>query len=357
MNNENIPINKGNYSLDTPEREAIFERYRSEGWDEEYRLYRERWTDYPKNRIVSEYPLLVDAELSALCNLRCPMCYTITEEFRGKVTATLMDFDLFKKMIDEIGGKVPALRLSLRGEPTLHPRFIDCIRYAKARGIREVSFLTNGSRLTGDFFKEIMKAGADWITISVDGMNEVYEEIRRPLKFRETLDKMAGMKILKEKAGFHKPVIKVQSVWPAIRESAETYYNTLMPYADLISFNPLIDYLGKDEDILFEQDFCCPQHYQRLVIGADGVVMMCSNDEENAVVIGNAQKQSIREIWHGDKLTEIREQHKKENGFEHIATCRKCYLPRRTEESEWVVVNDQKLIIRNYINRKQNIGE
>ena len=27
-----IPINKGNYSMDTPEREARFHRYLSEGW-------------------------------------------------------------------------------------------------------------------------------------------------------------------------------------------------------------------------------------------------------------------------------------------------------------------------------------
>ena len=357
MGTENIPINKGNYSLDTPEREALFELYRSEGWDEEYRLYRERWTEYPNKQIVSEYPLLVDAELSSLCNLRCPMCYTITEGFKGKVKAILMDFDLFKKIVDEIGGKVPALRLSLRGEPTLHPKFVDCIRYAKERGIGEVSFLTNGSRLTGDFFEEIVKAGADWITISVDGMNEVYEEIRRPLKFRETLAKLFDIKEIKDKAGLHRPVIKVQSVWPAIRGNAETYYNTLMPYSDLLSFNPLIDYLGKDENILYEHDFCCPQHYQRLVIGADGIVMMCSNDEENSIVVGNLQKQSIHEMWHGDKLNKIREQHKKKNGFEQMAICRKCYLSRKTEESERVVVNGREIIIENYINRKQNIGE
>ena len=355
MGNGNIPINKGNYSLDTSEREALFELYRAEGWDEEYRLYRERWTEYPKNLVVSEYPLLVDTELSSLCNLRCPMCYTITEEFKEKVNATLMNFDLFKKIIDEIGGK-SCLEVELTGRTNPASSVYRLHSICKRAGIREVSFLTNGSRLTEDYVKEILKAGADWITISVDGMHEVDQEIRRPLLYGETLEKIVGIKIMKEKAGLHKPVIKVQSVWPAIRESAEAYYNTLMPYTDLISFNPLIDYLGKDEDILYDCDFRCPQHYQRLVIGADGVVMMCSNDEENAVVIGNAQEQGIREIWHGDKLNKIREQQLKKNGFAQIAICRKCYLPRKTEESEWVVVNGHKIIIKNYINRRQNIG-
>jgi radical SAM protein with 4Fe4S-binding SPASM domain len=357
MNSEYIPINKGNYSLDTPEREALFEQYRGEGWEKEYLLYRERWTEYPRKHFVAEYPLLVDTELSSLCNLKCPMCYTITDDFKRKVKATLMDFDLFKKIIDEIGGRVPSLRLSLRGEPTLHPQFIDCIRYAKERGIQEVSFLTNGSKLSGDFFKEIMFAGADWITISVDGMDKTYEEIRQPLKFRETLEKLANMKIIKEKAGLHKPVIKVQSVWPAIRGNVEEFYDTLTPYTDLIAFNPLIDYLGNDGNIVYIDNFLCSQLYQRLSIGSDGSALMCSNDEENTAIIGNVQKQSIYEIWNGENLNNKRELHKLRNGFMKMGICRKCYLPRTTEDAEVVTVRGRNVIIKNYVDRNQNIGE
>ena len=34
------------------------------------------------------------------------------------------------------------------------------------------------------------------------------------------------------------------------------------------------------------------QQYQRMVIGADGLVMKCSNDEENIEIIGDIKKQS-----------------------------------------------------------------
>lgn len=124
-----------------------------------------------------------------MCNLKCPMCYTITDEFKEKVNAKLVDFELYKKIIDEISGKVPALRLSLRGESTLHPKFIECIKYAKDKGIKEISTLTNGSKLDLDFFEKIVNAGIDWITISVDGLNEEYEKIRKPLKFKDILEK------------------------------------------------------------------------------------------------------------------------------------------------------------------------
>lgn len=352
----NIPINKGNYSMEPPEREELFERYRGEGWKGEYKDYRKNWVEYAKNKTVSEYPLLVDAELASICNLRCPMCYTITDEFKEKVNVKLMDFGLFKKIIDEIGGKVPALRLSLRGEPTLHPKFIECVRYAKAKGIKEVSFLTNGSKLTGEFFTEVMKAGADWITISVDGVGNIYEGIRKPLKFNETLQKIKDMKEIKGVCEAHRPVVKVQSVWPAIRENPEEYYKTIAPCVDLVAFNPLIDYLGKDTDIVYEDNFSCPQHYQRLVIGADGLAMMCSNDEEGTVIVGDANIEPVYDIWHGEKLNKIREQHKKRNGFMEIPVCKKCYLPRATEDGEKAVVNGREFIIKNYVNRRQAIG-
>ena len=42
MTVKEIPINKGNYSMDTPEREARFHRYLSEGWEDGYRTYRQK---------------------------------------------------------------------------------------------------------------------------------------------------------------------------------------------------------------------------------------------------------------------------------------------------------------------------
>ena len=116
MNQRNVPINKGNYSMDTAEREALFEQYRGAGWEEEYAEYRRKWSEYAHQQQVSDYPLLVDIELPSLCKFTCLMCYTITNEFKKQVNGTRMDWNLYTKIIHEIGGKVTAVRLSLRGE-------------------------------------------------------------------------------------------------------------------------------------------------------------------------------------------------------------------------------------------------
>lgn len=356
MTNRYVPINKGNYSMETPERDALFEQYRGQGWESEYAEYRRNWSDYPTQQLVPEYPLLVDIELSSVCNLRCPMCYTITDEFKQHVNVTRMEWELYKKIIDQIGGRVPAVRLSLRGEATLHPKFIDAIKYAKEAGIKEVSMLTHGGKLTLPYFKRMVDAGIDWITISVDGVGEIYEKIRRPLKFPDLLEKIKAIKQFKFEHGLVRPVIKVQGIWPAIMESgADTYYNTLAPYVDLVAFNPLIDYLSNDSHIEYLENFTCPQQYQRLVIGADGLVMKCSNDEENREVIGDIKQESVHQLWHGERMQEVRELHKQQRGFMHSAVCRKCYLPRLTQDEE-AQVDGRTFIVRNYVNRIQVIG-
>ena len=357
MNKRHVPINKGNYSMDTAEREAVFEKNRGDGWELEYAEYRRNWSEYAKQQQVSDYPLLVDIELSSVCNLTCPMCYTITDEFKRHVNVTRMDWELYKKIIDEIGGKVPAIRLSLRGEATLHTKFIEAIRYAKDHGLKEVSMLTNGGKLTLPYFQKMVEAGIDWITISVDGIGESYERVRKPLKFDDLLDKIKAIKQYKEDHGLKRPVIKVQGIWPAIVESGpDVYYDTFKPCTDLVAFNPLIDYLSNDTNIEYLEEFTCPQQYQRLVIGADGLVMKCSNDEENREVIGDIKQETVHQVWHGEKMQAVRGMLLQPRGFMQSEVCRKCYLPRKTEDEE-AQMDTRTFIVRNYTHRIQLIGK
>ncbi len=351
-----VQFNKGHYCLDTDERLQAFSDKLASGWEDEYREYRRLWTELPINKTIRQYPLLLDIELASACNLKCPMCYTITEEFKKKVTKGLIDWDLFKKIIDEVQGKVFAVRLSLRGESTLHRHFIDCIRYCKDAGIKEISTLTNGSKLHGDYLKQVIEAGIDWITISIDGTGETYEKIRKPITFAQICENLRQIREFKDRNNLIKPVIKVQGIWPAIRENPELYYNTFVDLADLVAFNPLIDYLRNDTEIVYEDSFSCPQLYQRLVIGSDGRVMMCSNDEDSAATIGDVNTQTIHEIWHGEKLDQVRRTHSEPDGFQQIDVCRKCYYPRKVQVDETAQVGEREILIENYINRPQQVG-
>lgn len=353
------PINKGQMIIEPAEREMEFERRRGAGCEADYRENRRQWAEYPETRHIADYPLHVDIELASVCNLRCPMCYTITDQFKAQVNTKLMDYPLFTRIVDQCAeGGVYSIRLSLRGESFLHKRILDCVRYAKGKGIKEVSSLTNAVRLDEAMFTEAMEAGLDWLTISVDGMGETYESIRKPAKFDRLLEKLRNFKEIKEKAGRVKPVIKIQSVFPAIADDPQGFYDTFAPITDQVATNPLIDYLRADDEslLLFHEDFSCPQLYQRLTIGADGTVMLCANDEMEEYALGDANTQTIHEMWHGEKMRKARAIHAAHRGHHDIAPCQRCYLPRRTEPQP-IEISGREVVLENYINRPQVVGK
>ena len=334
-----------------------FEINRGSGHLFSYIKNRISWHLFPRLHHVSKFPSHVDIELSSLCNLNCPMCYTTTDDFKNKVNKKNMDFDLFKKIIDECARyNLFSIRLSLRGEAFLNKNIFDMIKYAKSKGIKEVSTLTHGGFLNAEKFEQLIDLKLDWLTISFDGVGEIYDKIRFPLTFEDSVNKIKEFQKIKKRRNVVKPVIKVQTVWPAISKNPEEFYNIFNPITDQVASNPLIDYLGNDTDVVFEENFTCPQLWERFVIGADGNVMLCANDEMESHTLGNVQDESIFDIWHGKKLNKAREIHLKHMGTKEIEPCKHCYLPRKMEGDK-VSLGGRLIDIDKYVNRDQTIGK
>jgi len=355
-----MKVNNVQQSIDTEEREVLFNRKRSFGHEEAYLKNRTDWNELPEKQVVSDFPLHVDIELSSVCNLKCPMCYTITDEFKSRVKTGFMDYKLFQKIVDEcVDGDVFSIRLSLRGEALLHKDFIDCIRYAKEKGIKEVSTLTNGKKLSDrGFCERIVDAGLDWITVSIDGVDEVYESIRKPITFPQIKQALVNLNEARDRRGSNKPAIKIQGVWPAVKQAADAYIDIFTPLSDLIYTNPLVDYLSCDsqDQIEYVPDFVCYQPFQRLVISSNGEALMCANDQIGEVMTGNAKNMTIHELWHGKIMEKVRNDHKAHNAIRYYQTCRDCQIPRAREYEE-AVVKGRKIFIENYTNRVQVIGK
>ncbi len=353
-----MQINKGQFRVSTLFQALKFHLGRGRGHLIRYVMNRIRWHLGPRMHYAGKMPDHVDLELSSACNMRCPMCYTITDEFKEKVGLLMMKPDLFKKLIDEcVRHRVYSVRLSLRGEPTIHPKFLELATYAKER-IPEVSMLTNGLKLTTAVFEELVKLRFDWISISFDGLGETYENIRKPAKYEEMIARIREFKEIKKRYKTDKPVVKIQTVWPAIKENPQAFYDVFEPIVDMVASNPLIDYKHLDEHgaIEYEPNFVCPVLWQRIVVGSNGEVVLCSNDEMGKHKIGNANTETLQDIWNGDPMTKVRNIHKRFKGTEEIDACRECYLPRRTQ-SEVAIVSNRRIVIPNYTNRPQVVGK
>lgn len=351
-----MKINKSDKAATGFWKRLRFHYYRGQGHLWAYALNRVRWHLYPRLRHAGAYPDHVDLELSSSCNMVCPMCYTTTPAFKKQVPHMSMDFDVFKRIVDQLADRnVFSIRLSWRGEPTLNRHFLDCIRYAKERGIKEVSTLSNGLRLTPEMFEELVDLQLDWLTISFDGTGDRYEEIRKPAKFEPMVERIQRFSEIKKEKGSGKPVVRIQGVWPAIADDPERYFETFEPIVDEVSVNSLLDYLHLDEEIEYIENFTCPVPFQRLVIGSDGRAFMCINDELGREVIGDAKVDTIEEIWNGAPMEKIRNIHREHRGTKDLVPCRACYQPRKTVKTPRAV--GQRLVqLDELVGREQKVG-
>lgn len=311
-------INVTQLCLDDADRQRQWEEKRRHPL--QYYKNRFQWYHYPKWRYIAPFPLHVDFEASSSCNLSCAMCFR--RHFDNTDVFGHMDMDLFKRGIDECAAcQLYSIRLSWRGESTLHPQLMEMIRYAKKQGIREVSLLSNGSVLSSEFNRELVATGLDYITISVDGLAESYNAIRAPLDFDETVCKIANLHRTREKHGDGYPRIKVQGIYDYFKADPDAYYETLRPVCDNVSFNLKHDYALRDrsqEDALY-----CPYLWQRITVMSNGIVPLCISDWDGEVLIGDLNQQSIREIWTGEKMNAYRRIHA-DNRRLTLAPCKKC---------------------------------
>lgn len=128
---------------------------------------------YQSNTLVAPYVRSAAFELTNHCNLRCVMCPNSKQETGKK---GFMDFEVFKNIL----GANPYLnlvQLNGWGEPFMHPKIIEFIRFAKLKA-RRIYLYSNGTMINDELAYEVLTSGLDRIVISVDGMGQIYERIR-----------------------------------------------------------------------------------------------------------------------------------------------------------------------------------
>src|SRR5262249_56241222 len=78
-----------------------------------------------------------------------------------------MAMDLYRRIVDEIGPLVGSAVLHSWGEPLMHPRLFDMIRYGKRAGIR-METSTNITLLDEERGRQILDAELDVLYLAMD---------------------------------------------------------------------------------------------------------------------------------------------------------------------------------------------
>jgi radical SAM protein with 4Fe4S-binding SPASM domain len=122
----------------------------------------------------------IEIELTNDCNLRCIMC----PRQRMRRSIGYMDFDLYKKIIDESIGMNAIF--SLFGEPLMHPDFLKMIDYAK--GKVNIILYTNALNLNEEISRAIL--GNPSITTIFFSLDAVTPQTYRKIKGSDEYDEV-----------------------------------------------------------------------------------------------------------------------------------------------------------------------
>ncbi len=267
-------------------------------------------------------PIIILVDPSDKCNFRCKFCPTADHKLMRKIPGRyfgFMDFELYKRIIDDIcefERPIKVLRLYKDGEPLLHPKFPEMVRYAKDTGCAErIDTTTNASLLSPQKNVEIIEAGLTRINISIYGMNQ--KQYLDFSKHRVNFDKLvANIKHLYENRGQCEVIVKING--DVISEDDEKkFYEVFGDIADGVYIEHIMscwpEFNLEQREVSANKEFgiygqsisevmVCPYIFYQFSINPDGTASACFLDWERKLIIGDTKTQSVKDIWSGSKL-------------------------------------------------------
>ena len=274
-------------------------------------------------------PEIYQIEASANCDHSCKACprqYYNREDKRKN-----FEIELLKTMIKrgDLEGSY-FIELQMSGEPLLNPELPTMIDLLKREGILV------GLSTHGDLFPELLYTckELDYITVSVDSITR-RSEIRKGSKFDDPeayLDNLYNTikYFIKRKIPIDLQFIELKG-WEKEEDILENFLKCRDMFQEkLLTIRTVSDccILHRSGDRLKPEESknICLNPWLSCSIQSNGTVSSCcfswGDDEGN--IYGNLYEQSLEEIWNGEKVKRLREDHQR--GFIYLPNlCMKCY--------------------------------
>jgi hypothetical protein len=168
--------------------------------------------DLPPARPLDAGPLpsRMYIECTAACNISCAeaCCAPETGITRTR-QAGMLDFDLFRRVVDEAGPSLGRIDFFNYGEAFLHKRAVEMCEYIKSKFPHIYLYTsTNGLALSEAQARRLVHSGIDEVTFSLDGATpESYAKYRQRGRFEVALANLRAMADEKRRAGRDLPFL------------------------------------------------------------------------------------------------------------------------------------------------------
>ena len=296
------------------------------------------WSEYRKkydqasNLNILDYPIQLDFELNASCNLKCPMCPISAESPKGKGKKTWFDFEFFKELIDySVKKGTRAIKLNYINEPLIRNDLINFITYAKERGIIDIYFSTNGILLNKDISEKLITSGLTRIQVSLDAFTQqTYDKVRPGGDLKKIIENVNGFLELKEKYNAKIPLLRVNFVKTELNEfELDNFMNFWKDKVDMIGVQEFIKPTKvknqiKSKKTIKKKNFKCSFPFKQLVINNEKQVLPCCTFWGEELALQKVEKpEDLLDAWNSPKMIDLRNKHL-EGRYQEIPQCKNC---------------------------------
>lgn len=286
---------------------------------------------------VPDFPPVVLLDLTNVCNLSCIHCEQPNMRIQKDYNPQMMNLYTFKRIADECSLHPTSLmRIIGDGEPLLVKDLPEMIEYAKGVGVRPIGITTAGFHLDEEKSRRFLRAGIDFIDFSLDAYSrEKYDEIRKGSNYHRVVGNIHRFLELRGSiqnsryTGDRTKVLVNMVDQPQVHDEIKAFKRHWEPLVDRVFVRPLHSVVGLVEvsNPTLDQEierWPCRYFWERLEISPDGRVAHCSQawGRESAYV-GDINKETLSEIWHGSTMQELRRNHQA-NSFLEKSLCGPC---------------------------------
>ena len=278
---------------------------------------------------AEKFPLMVIVSFSYVCNSKCPNCPYNNSDIRSKYKgAQFISEDVFKLIVAECSKHGSFLRITGGGEPTLHPKLVEFVSYAKECNAR-VGLITNGSALNDDkLYSLIVTANIDAIEFSVDASDkDTYTIVRKNLPWEKVHHNVLEAVHLRDKYKTDtKIIVSVIDQKEVDAVQVEKYWTKIVDNVQVrkyITWGYNEEGLGVNKTPFLKKRIPCPWPFERVSIDTKGNVTLCGHDIAFEHLAGNIKERSIEKIWRGPEFETFRTAHLEGKAEDYIL-CKKC---------------------------------
>lgn len=299
-----------------------FEEHLAQKFGERFRTYRRDYyksLNYDKNGFLPDFPITLTVELVNRCNLDCVMCYTVNHDEKKST----LDMPRLRQVLSECEKEgLPALVIGLGSEPLLYKGIRDVLKATSDSGVMDIFLGTNGVLLNESLCEYLVDNQVARVEVSLDAATpETYHKVRGKDQLELVEKNIETLVRLKKERNSKLPVIRLCfCVLDINKHECSQFLDKWKDHVDYVDFQKFYDFGDVDTlrktgtvpyvDKLDVGDGHCAYPFNSLHIWANGNVTPCctffAKNEE--MVVGNIAKESLKDIWDGDKMREIRRQ-------------------------------------------------